>query len=219
MKKNLIRIAMLMVITLSCFSTAIIIMGSDNDKSIPEIALAFDGTDDYVNCGSTGVISGMNQFTVEAWVKPAVSEEHRIIVSNFGSFGNSGGFQMITAGTPSYFGIMFRDQNYIDQYISSQTVIQPDTWYHVAGTCVDDGSGVLMALYVNGEMEDSFYFDGLQLNYDNISDLFIGSNIDGAPPGGVDDLREFHGIIDEVRIWETALTWPDFETLMFQTLT
>jgi len=167
---------------------------------LSQYALHFDGDNDYVsaNPGPTG----MTSFTIEAWVQPEISDVHRVIVSNLGNYSAAGGYQLATNGGPSTFGLVFRDQSYTDRGIVGTTVIEPGQWYHVAGTYHWDGDDSQVELYVNGQLEAEHVFPGLQISYNNLSPLYIGSNMDGDPPGGTLLVREFMGTIDELRIWD-----------------
>lgn len=77
--------------------------------------------------------------------------------------------------------------------LASKTVIQTGTWYHFAGTY--DGSE--MRLYINGNLETSTPKTGSVFN--SATPLKIGRY--DYFPGWV-----FHGSIDEVAIWNRALT-------------
>ncbi len=115
---------------------------------------------------------------------------------------------------------MFRDQNYVDRGIDATTTIVNGTWYHVVTTCDGDGTNTTLKIYVNGIEENSSYFPNTQINYDNITNLYIGSNIDGVPPGGPDPvlLREFLGKIEEVRIWNDVRTSTEIPENMCKAL-
>lgn len=73
------------------------------------------------------------------------------------------------------------------------TILKNDCFYHVSYV-VDN---YVCKLYLNGQFEDSVSFTSG--NYDNNDDLYIGKRHVGAP-------REFKGTLDEVGVWERALT-------------
>ncbi len=168
-------------------------------------AVAFDGNNDYVDCGESTDLQGMTTLTLEAWVKPDANDVHRVIASRLGEAG-SGGYQLVTGGPNSQtrFGVMFRDTTGVDRYLEGVTEFSPDTWYHVAGVIELNGNDTTSRIYVNGALDNSVVFGGRQVGSQNIGPFYIGSNIDGAPPGGAADTREWDGLIDELRVWRTA---------------
>jgi Concanavalin A-like lectin/glucanases superfamily/Immunoglobulin domain/Regulator of chromosome condensation (RCC1) repeat len=86
--------------------------------------------------------------------------------------------------------------------INSQTIAQRGVWYHVVATY--DGNQAV--LYVNGVAEASAT-PGFSLDYDT-TPLFIGTTGTWAPY-----LNMFGGIIDEVSIYNRALSAPEILSL------
>ena len=74
-----------------------------------------------------------------------------------------------------------------------------NTWYHVVGT-YDNSS---MKLYVNGTLVDSYSADG-NIDYDPVPyGAYIGLFKDN------NEANYFDGLIDEVQIWNRALSWEE----------
>ncbi len=173
-------------------------------------ALGFNGVSDYVDCGYNPGVTGMPELVLEAWVRPdVVDAENRVIISNLGVNDQTTGGYQLSITPAGRFNLNYRALDHIDRPLSSTTVIAANRWYHVAGRLAWDGAGMQADLFVNGILDASTYWPGIgeMISYNNVSNLFIGSNIDGLPQGGLDVTREFFGVMDEVRIWNIAL--PD----------
>ena len=153
----------------------------------------FDGTDDYVNCGSHSSLNITDAITIEAWVKVDVLDSnYQGIVANWNSLG----------GTRKY-GLFIDPSNKFSMHLSStgsdnvnvisNLVPTIGQWYHIIGTRSSDNN---MFLYINGvKQTDTDTISGI---YNNIQTSTIGwfnSNI-----------YSFDGTIDQVRITNDART-------------
>jgi len=161
-------------------------------------ALSFDGVDDYVNIpyDASLDIDASEGITLSVWIKlnsyPTDSDSGPI----FGLFDSKG------AGTKNHLAIgRSINGNPIswDQYPPSGggiTSIKPDLdkWYHVA--VVQDSS--YRAIYINGTLDVS----------DNIPESYQGNIPDTIRIGNRADLAPFyfHGTIDDIRIYDKALS-------------
>ena len=177
----------------------------ENDGTIngdPEIvegkvgeALLFDG-DDYVNYGVVDSSEG----TVEAWIKQTGGLE------NINTILASGG-----KGQACYCHFrIFRNAkiNFVQRSddpedgVEGSTIFLVDTWYHVAAV----SNGTSYKIYVNGQEEDLTGFRGAENSgdwfgdTDNTDHIAIGVN----KRGDMDDW--FVGIIDEVCMYDRALS-------------
>jgi hypothetical protein len=153
-------------------------------------ALEFDGSNDYVNCGSDSSLNIADAITMSVWVKPAVDMEA------------SGGWFIVykkdERATSSGYGIWIVDgqlgvwiNNATRQYNASLSV---DTWIYITGT-YEDGS---LKIYENGELK-STHTDVTGSISTNAIDLIIGKE-------GPSYANYFDGAIDEVRIYNRALS-------------
>lgn len=108
-------------------------------------AVALDGADDHVSL-PTGVMSGVHDFTIAAWVKPdALSSWSRIF--DFGS--GTDNYMFLTpknsfTNTPRF---AIRTHATGEQTITSSVPLAAGSWNHVAVTL----SGSVGTLYINGE--------------------------------------------------------------------
>jgi hypothetical protein len=153
-------------------------------------ALSFDGVDDYVNVLHNSVINfGANQnFTVESWFKPKTTAVGVILGKNFSGSGPGYGMRPFTAAD---FWLGFGGTQSIELQGGKVLLNQ---WNHTAG--VRDGT--TLRLYLNGvlvqEKTNALYSSSLM----NTSPLQIGIRADIIQP--------FNGLIDEVRIYNRALS-------------
>ena len=162
-------------------------------------ALVFDGTDEHVcienfnyNVLKQGHESG--SWTLEAWAKPngaQVSNERMIV-------GRSGWHGGVSVGTNN---LRFAIWNTTPSSIAiNYTPPNMESWYHLVA--VYDNRD--MFFHVNGELVGTASFSGTIRPYDNT--LYIGAC------GG----HDFNGVIDEVRVYEQALSTAEIKQLYAQ---
>lgn len=105
-------------------------------------AVDLDGTDDYVALPA-GVVSGLNDFTVAAWVNPEANATWARLF-DFGTGTNNYMFLAPSNGGAVRFAIRTPSVN--EQQLTGPAVLPAGTWSHVAVTL----SGNMATLYVNG---------------------------------------------------------------------
>jgi hypothetical protein len=178
--------------------------GNGNDGTITEAswttsgkfnnALIFDGINDYVQVANDPSLN-IAQGTWEAWLK-------------FADLPSEAGLMNPVAKQGQYW-IHALDDDSIQVKVSVGTTpniattaadfIETDVWYHVVGTY----DGETLKLYVNGELKDSNTSPSGSIDGGTAAILAFGtwsSLVD-----------YFKGIIDEVRIWDEALTAEQVE--------
>ena len=168
----------------------------DGNTSYGDRSLSFDGVDDYVDCGNDPSLDLVDEFTVEAWIKPVdygpsqPGKYHGIVTkgttspwSNGGAFG----LELHTAGKMYFFARNSSNTGY--SYAGPSYILTKNTWYHVVGQ-FDTGT---YRLYINGQLVDDTVVGWTSVNM-NSQNLRIGA------------LNEyFNGTIDDVRIYSRAL--------------
>ena len=168
-------------------------------------SLHFDGVNDYVNCGDDAAlqITG-NAITLEAWIK---ADEWKP-VSNGGSIinkeGNSAGEgYMLRCGDGGKISFTVGTTQPSNAWLTVVTDggLNTGTWYHVAGVY----NGATMKIYVNGVEKVSANKSGSIGNSNAL--LWLGNS-------QAQSTRLFKGKIDEVRIWNRALSPLEIETRM-----
>jgi len=152
-------------------------------------ALEFNEATDYVDCGkAAGLTSIGNQVTMEAWIKP-----------------NGVGWGIISgvsrSGNNTY-DLAFSPDRLIDWCLwngnketwpfHSKSQLNLDEWHHITGFY----NGSEVRIYINGVVDNTQGFDGeLKHNGEN---FLIGTR--------TSDNLHFKGVIDEVRVYNRALS-------------
>jgi hypothetical protein len=157
-------------------------------------AMTFDGSTGYISLPLTGLPSGANPWSIEAWVMmPTLPTAGRGAVIGFGSFVASEMAELQYYQTA--------DQWVLSCYSADiggpNNAVSPDMIYHLVGTY----DGVTTRLYANGTLSASGTFTL------NVTPAF--ANI-GA--GGTSPTDWFKGIIQYVAIYAYALTPQQIQT-------
>jgi glucose/arabinose dehydrogenase len=160
-------------------------------------ALSFNGTDNTVRVPSSTSLNLSAAMTLEAWINPAaVQSDWRTIMQRqpdayFLNASNSNGPLLPSGG--GTFGAT-------TAYVSGSTASPVGVWTHVALTY----DGATLKLYVNGVLANSQARTGTIQSGTN--PLWIGGN---SPYG-----EYFQGLIDELRIYNRALTQAEIQADM-----
>jgi hypothetical protein len=171
-------------------------------------ALEFDDTDDYVYVGDHDVLD-LNHFTLMAWVKPYSrgSDPARIeILEKTDSYWMNIRRDTGVLRCGGYFGPT-RENRWHAQ--DSDKPIPLNEWTHCS--CTYDGK--LLKVYLNGEEAGTKEVPDFLQEYDY--SLAIGAKITYS--GKRQAL--FHGSIDEVSIWNVALTQTTIQEWLNKPLT
>lgn len=167
-------------------------------------ALSFNGTSSYVDLGNPTALQLTGSMTVEAWVNAAANppDDGQIVAKSDGS----GGWQFKTSPDtgPETFGIAITGSSKSNAQRYSSTVRALNTWYHVAG--VYNATVGTLDVYVNGALNSGALRGVIPTSQVNET---INANI-GRRTGGF----YFNGIIDEVRIYNRALSLAEIQTDM-----
>jgi hypothetical protein len=150
--------------------------------------LQFDGTDDAVSVGAGNNFDLTSAFSLGVWVKPNTIAGTKTIFYR-GTAATVGGYEINQEG--SSFRGYFYDTAW--QGTGLSTAINADTWYYVLISY--DKS--LLKLYIDGKLDKQSSF----------------TNSVNAPSGAYTEIgalsptvQRFSGLIDEVRIYNSALT-------------
>lgn len=157
-------------------------------------ALDFDGTNDYVDCGSdTSLQGGGNTITIEAWINASSWKtnvyEGNIVVKEENT--NNYGY-MLRAGAGGKLNFAVGNGSW-RELTSKNNVLSLNTWHHIAGTF----DGTFMRIFVDGVLTDSMSSPGL-IGTSSTTPLTIGNHSTYA--------RNWAGKIDEVRLWAICRT-------------
>lgn len=144
--------------------------------------------------------------TISAWMKKDTASYWNTIVSREIGSGWSEYVGLAVHQNHALFSIDPDGTNY--KNVKDETLIQPGTWYHLAGTFDND----TFKLNVNGKLIISEACKS-PLHFQDQNPLLIGGNSNNQNQSLVDC---FKGTIDEVRIYKRALTLDEINQLMNQ---
>ena len=171
-------------------------------------AISLDGGGEYVNCGNGSSLNPADAVTVAAWIYPtSYGSSSAEIVTKLDTQSNQRAYalRLDSSSNKLLFFVSPDGTNEAGNAVSvaSDSSIPLDQWTHVAGTY--DGSSI--KVYVNGVADGSEHYSSDI--YSSSADLCIGALfISGSPA------RYFSGRIDEVRIYDSALSQSGIEYLM-----
>ncbi len=165
----------------------------------------FDGSDDYVEI--PGFPDLQTDFSLTAWIRSTTaSGDQRIFVDDRN---NSGGYAFSVGdggtGEPRFFS-----RGVKPVILDGGADVAPDSWHHLA--IVHDSHAKTRTIYVDGDVsvtESSAYSKSFGTDTGNAA---IGGEVDGTSEG-VPRWR-FGGSIDDVRIFDLALTENQIEALL-----
>ena len=173
-------------------------------------ALEFDGTDDYVLIPDITALNPTNKLTVEAWIKAdafASTNFGNSIFCKHGWASGNKGYTLRCGDGRINFNISNSSGVWIEAVTAS--ILKTGVWYHIAGTF----NGDTVAVYVNGNLEAFTLYSGVMSPSNGLAPK-IGDLAYTA--GGS---RLFKGQIDEVRVWNTALSKVNLRNWMCRKIT
>jgi len=176
-------------------------------------ALEFDGVDDYVRVGDGTLLQNMSLASISAWIYPqSFNGQSRVKIyskDNAGS-GNFLVFWLENFNVTN--GLAFNRQYSISSLsaISPANVINLNQWNHVAVVWDGGSARSNVTFYVNGvrqPINTGVGADGSgALSDDSGYTVSIGSNANGSE-------HWYDGQIDEVRVYNRALSTSDIQAL------
>jgi len=159
-------------------------------------ALEFDGDGDYVDCGADPAFDITGKITVAAWVNIRSIPTQWVAVVAKGE--NAWRLSNVRSGTNFHFGIAIWSSP--NPSVDGSTQVGTNEWHHVCGTY----NGSAINIYLDGVL------DGTISNTTGIgtstTSLLIGENPEATG-------RYWDGLIDDVRIYNYALSEKEIEML------
>jgi len=157
-------------------------------------AFSFDGVDDFVQGTTNNLPIGNEERTLEMWIKVNSSVTTEEFFAGYGTFGS--GTQIYVLGATGL-------NLFFSQWGSAVfgTTVGTESWRHIAVT----NSGNLVNLYLDGTLIAS---GELQINTPLGTPFYMG-----RAPGSFGDTRRLNGYIDEVSIYNRALTLDEIKSI------
>jgi len=167
-------------------------------KGIRGSAIQFDGEDDYVDCGNDSSLNvGINDATLEVWLKTTDNSQVSLIVTNRNSAsGSSQGIQIFMNYGDIRIGLSDGSGNAIAT--PTGIAVNDNIWHHIVGVFDRDGDAVL---YKDGLCVGSVDISSKQGNIVNNYRYTIGMGMRLESMG-----LPFIGTIDETRLYNRALS-------------
>lgn len=164
-------------------------LGLDNSTNAH---LSFDGANDYLTIDNpTGIPSGNDTYTMAAWIKPSSMGSRGIIGwGGFGSSNRSNALRLMGGNQIRHYWW----GNDLDVVCGDLT----DTWHYIVALY----DGTTRKVYLDGNLLGSDTPNGHNAIVGNFR---IGSTNNG---------EYFHGLINEVSVWNIGLTQSQIQTIM-----
>jgi len=173
------------------------ISGATWTTGISGSALSFDGVNDYVLVPDDASIDfGTGDFTLEAWICRESSGSNHMIIDKREVTQACG--YLMGIGIDNKVHIAAKDTSLHFVEIAGTTTISNNAWYHIVGVFDRDGNG---QIYINGELDNSGSITSASGNLATNANLYIGYKSVIQSAWGC-----FDGCIDEVRVYNRALT-------------
>jgi hypothetical protein len=170
-------------------------------------AFSFDGVDDSIDVPDSNALDLTTRFTLSAWINPSspqLDPAQGAIISKIGGGGGNNGYQF---GLTGLNGVLYCQFNASGEQWPTNSLavnlpnpIAVGQWSHVA--CTYDNAD--LQIYVNGLLAGSM-FVGLKNVVNSTSTLRIS--------GDDNSNGFFHGLIDEVQIYNRALSQAEVQSV------
>ncbi len=166
-------------------------------------ALEFNGVEDYVDCGNGESLDITQTITVMGWVKPdeALGLDGWQRFASRGEYNTGWMIGITNAGKPDL-TITNAGGGFVTMY--GKTTLELGRWYHIAG--VVDSSTRQVYIYFNGTLDNNPMAHSGEMMNPGVPTT-IGKS-------GVAHVYDFHGVIDEVVIFDVALEEEDIQAIM-----
>lgn len=161
-------------------------------------SLHFNGVDQYIDLGNPADLSpGINSITVMAWAQTTdLTDAITIFGTNWAS---CAAIELRTAG--GYPQWIIEEAGNCSSRISGSTFVADGQWHHLAG--VRDVASGTLRLYVDGRLD--------AMGIASLADITstTGYVIAARDPGEL----LWHGLIDDVRVYQRALTGEEIAAI------
>ncbi len=160
-------------------------------------ALMFDGVDDSVNMGTGPSLSGRSDLTVAAWIKTSSATDQVIIQQRdmqYGGEGYNGQYQFFVKSNGTL-GFFLYGNGAFQFDFSTVAKVNDGNWHHVVAI----RNGSLGRIYIDGNPTPAATATGPVRELSSSISVAVGRDIR-------DNFRPFDGLIDDVRLYDYALS-------------
>lgn len=177
----------------------------DPDGGHHQGAARFDGVDDRIGLGPCDLLNGGTAITLSCWVKPdfVTGMERTLMAKSAASGELTWSVSFVQASALRF---RLRTGGAITELTTAPSSLFGGQWYHFVATY----DGAQMRLYTNGALMAAASATGA-IGIAPQQNASLGATSSGAAP--------FSGWIDDVRIYDRALSDTEIITLLFETLT
>ncbi|PYS89261.1 MAG: hypothetical protein DMF62_07595 [Acidobacteria bacterium] len=177
----------------------VLVNGATYRSGIAGQAFSFDGIDDLVSAPTAGLPIGSGDRTMAMWI---MVDEFQTYVSFFGGYGSLDENRAYLLGTTERLPFIANVGNSVE----GNRPLDPGRWYHVVATSAwknTDQSSV------------SLYLDGILINRRDLTvDTSSGTQLYvGTIPGKPGNYRKLKGAVDEIAVYDRALSADEIQTL------
>jgi len=169
-------------------------------------ALEFDGVDDYIEVSHDDTLAGFTDaFTATFWIKFDVVSDRQAILNKYNSAGSQRGW-FIEYDPSNGIGFFASPDGSSYSHWYTPLSLEVSTWYHIAVVWESD---IIPKFYINdGQPKTVLGTDTIsQIYNNNLAPLHIGKSTYNTN-------RNVSGTIDEVRIFNQALTEEEIQAEM-----
>ncbi len=168
-----------------------IITGASHTSGFIGNGILFNGVSDYIDVPTPYFPE--NTFTIQTWVKTSASDPQ--VIFSGSSTGNNKYHPIVGIGS----GVPERASGCVNRegsYLAGTSNVTDGNWHHITFVANDNGTtSTQMRIYVDGVMENEILDPSPIGTWPNVH--YLGKRVDGY---------YFNGIIDEVLIYDTALS-------------
>jgi len=163
-------------------------------------ALYFDGDGDYVDCGNDSSLNLTNNFSISAWLNSDnTGPVLPICKGNVPAWESGGAYSILCIPSNGILAFYVRDSSNTE-YGYATTAVSLNEWTHIVGT-FSNGD---IIVYKNGSFAAEGNL-GAPTIHCNDGSFAIGAEGDGG--------MSFDGVIDDVRIYDRALSEAEVEAI------
>lgn len=184
-----------------CVILFTVLLGAISRVNAQQNALNFDGTDDYIQTTYPGVLGNAPR-TVEAWIKLPTTTSGENLVTTWGSDNVNGGrFTVRINNVSGLYKLRIENKG---GGVNGTVTLSDGNWHHIAVTYDNSLSTNKYKLYVDGNLDTQGDIS-TATNTVALTNMIIGRRINPSLGGF------FNGSIDEVRVWDKALTLTEIQ--------